>query len=87
MLSGSRAESIAGPGTSWTRLATLPSNTATLALGPAGQVEALADHSSELAAWQLGTGAGVTPGTVSTSSGPWHQIEKTKVDTSSGSSG
>ncbi|HXW44760.1 MAG TPA: hypothetical protein VEL03_08240 [Streptosporangiaceae bacterium] len=52
-LAGGTGATIAGPGASWQPLASLPARTATLALGPDGQVQALAVNGSRLTVWQL----------------------------------
>lgn len=46
-------QTIAGPGTAWQSLPALPRQTATLALGPAGQFQALAVAGDRLTIWQL----------------------------------
>ena len=54
VLTGNRAETISGPGSSWRRLPALPSGrTVTLALPTAGSTEALAADAGTLTAWQL----------------------------------
>ncbi|MGH3187711.1 MAG: hypothetical protein ACRDOL_10695 [Streptosporangiaceae bacterium] len=58
MLTGGRAESISGPGSSWRTLPPLPpGRTVTLALPAAGTVDALAADGSTLTAWQLASGS------------------------------
>ena len=57
VLAGGLGETIAGPGAAWRALPPLPARTATLALGPAGQLQALTADSASFAAWQLGTGS------------------------------
>jgi hypothetical protein len=87
VLGGSRAETIAGPGASWQQLPALPARTATLALGQAGQLEALAGHGGTLTAWQLGAGAGVTPAGAGTGPASWTILQTVKVQIPYGSSG
>jgi hypothetical protein len=48
-----QGEALAGPGASWQALPALPRWTATLAVGPAGRVDALTAHASSFADWQL----------------------------------
>ena len=57
VLSGGRGEALAGPGASWRALPALPRWTATLAVGPAGHLDALTAHGSSFADWQLPPGA------------------------------
>ncbi len=58
VLADGRAETISGPGANWRALPTLPAKAATLALGPAGQLEALTASGDSFEAWQLAaTGA------------------------------
>jgi hypothetical protein len=89
VLAGSRGETIAGPGRSWHQLAPLPARTATLALGPAGQLEALATRGPALTAWQLGagSGSGVTPATAGSRPASWSVLQTIKVPIPYGSSG
>jgi len=62
ILSAGRGETLAGPGASWRALPALPRWTATLALGPAGQADAIAAHLGTFWDWRLGPGsAGWTP--------------------------
>ncbi len=76
VLTGGRGEAIAGPGASWRSLPALPAGTATLALGPAGQLEALAADGGTLTVWQLGErGVG------------WTRLQQVKVTIPYGSSG
>jgi hypothetical protein len=56
VLTGNRAETIAGPGAAWRSLPALPAGTATLAPGPSGGFDALAVHRTRLTVWQLGPG-------------------------------
>jgi hypothetical protein len=53
VLAGGRGEALAGPGASWRALPALPRWTATLAVGPAGHLDALTAHGSSFADWQL----------------------------------
>jgi hypothetical protein len=87
VLAGSRGETIAGPGATWHSVPTLPAHTATLALGPFGQLEALAGHGATLTAWQLGTGTGVTPATASSGQARWQQLQTITIQIPYGSSG
>ena len=57
MLTGSRGETIAGPGAAWRALPALPPGTATLAAGPAGGFDALAVHRTKITVWQLAPGS------------------------------
>ncbi len=57
VLTGGRAETISGPGSSWRTLPALPpGRTVTLALPSPGTVDALAADGSTLTAWQLARG-------------------------------
>ena len=87
VLAGSRGETIAGPGAGWHQLATLPARTATLALGSAGQLEALAGHGGTLTTWQLGAGSGVTPADPGSGPARWRALQAIKVPIPYGSSG
>jgi hypothetical protein len=60
IINSSRGATLAGPGASWRALPGLPRGTATLALGPAGQADAIAVHLGTFADWRLGA-AGWTP--------------------------
>jgi hypothetical protein len=57
VLTGSRGETIAGPGAGWRALPALPPGTATLAPGPAGGFDALAAGSTTMTIWQLAPGS------------------------------
>jgi hypothetical protein len=70
-----RGMTIAGPGQSWQILPALPPRTATLALGPAGQLQALTAGGEWLRVWQLGAHGG------------WSQVQQVKVPIPYGSSG
>ena len=48
-----RGVTLAGPAAPWRTLPALPGWTATLAVGPAGQLDALTAHASSFADWQL----------------------------------
>ncbi len=52
-----RGVALAGPDAPWRTLPPLPSRTATLAVGPAGRLDALTAHASSFADWQLPAGA------------------------------
>ncbi len=85
VLAGSRAETLGGPGASWRQLAPLPARTATLALGPAGQLEALTGHAGTVTAWQLGSG--VTPASAGSGPASWNLLQTLNVQIPYGSSG
>ncbi len=57
VLTGSRGETVAGPGAGWRALPALPPGTATLAPGPAGGFEALAAGRTTMTIWQLAPGS------------------------------
>jgi hypothetical protein len=76
VLAGGRAEAISGPGSTWRALPALPAHAATLALGPAGQLQALAPLASTLTVWQL-SAAGTS----------WTKAQQLKVTVPYGSSG
>ncbi|HYK29731.1 MAG TPA: hypothetical protein VEV61_17320 [Streptosporangiaceae bacterium] len=76
VLSGGHAATIR-PGKSWQLLPAPPPQTATLALGPGGQLQALAATKTSFTAWQLT--AGTAP--------HWDQIQATKISIPYGSSG
>jgi len=59
-LSGSRGAILAGPGSAWQTLTTLPRWTATIALGPAGAVDAIGAHLGTFTDWRLQPGSGWT---------------------------
>jgi hypothetical protein len=71
-----RSVSILTGGAAWLVLAGLPAGTATMAAGPAGQVDALAAAGGTLTAWQLGSG-----------SAGWTRLQTTHVTIPYGSSG
>ncbi len=81
ILSTGRGETAAGPGASWRALPALPRWTATLALGPAGQVDAIAAHLGTFSDWRLAPGPG--------GSGPdgWSLAQTLHVTIPYGSSG
>jgi hypothetical protein len=54
ILNATRAATLAGPGASWQALPALPRYAATLALGPAGQVDAIAAHLGTFADYRRG---------------------------------
>ena len=54
VLSGGQGEVLAGPGSTWRQLPSLPSGSQVLAIGAGGQVEALASHGSVLTVWAAG---------------------------------
>jgi hypothetical protein len=57
VLTGSRGQSVAGPGAPWRALPALPPGTATLAAGPAGALQALAAGRTTMTVWQLAPGS------------------------------
>lgn len=57
MLTGNRAQTVAGTGATWRTLPAPPPGTATLAPGPAGGFDALAVHRTRLTIWQLAPGS------------------------------
>jgi hypothetical protein len=75
VLAGAHGDEIAGPGARWRALPQLPARTATLALGPDGQLEALAAGATTLTVSQL-TSAGTA----------WTQLQEVKVTIPYGSS-
>jgi hypothetical protein len=75
VLADGGAETIAGPGASWHSLPTLPAKTATLALGPTGQLEALVAQGDSFNVWQL-SAAGTA----------WDQVQHINVAIPYGSS-
>jgi hypothetical protein len=76
VLSGNRAQAIAGAGDQWQSLPALPAGTATLAPGPAGGFDALAVHRTRLTVWQLDPG-----------SATWRTTQTLNVPIQFGSSG
>ncbi len=80
ILSPGRAETLAGPGASWRALPALPRWTATLALGPSGQVDAIAARVGTFWDWRLGSGR-------TGSSTGWTLAQTIKVAIPYGSSG
>ncbi len=54
ILNATRAATLAGPGASWQPLPALPRYVATLALGPAGEVDAIEAHVGTFADYRLG---------------------------------
>jgi hypothetical protein len=75
-LDGTQGETLAGPGASWRALPALPRWTATLALGPGGQADAVTAHLGTFADYRL------TPGRTG-----WSLAQTIKVDIPYGSSG
>jgi hypothetical protein len=59
-LNTNRGATLAGPGSAWQALPALPRWTATLTLGPAGAVDAIAAHASMFSDWRLQPGSGWT---------------------------
>jgi hypothetical protein len=53
ILNATHAATLAGPGASWHALPALPQWAATLALGPSGQVDAIAAHGGTFTDWRL----------------------------------
>jgi hypothetical protein len=56
VLPGGRGETLAGAGSSWHALPALPKQVTTLALGPAGQVDAIAVNGGTFRDWRLSSG-------------------------------
>jgi hypothetical protein len=54
ILNASQGAIVTGPGASWRALPALPRWTATLALGPSGQADAIAAHLGTFSDWRLG---------------------------------
>jgi hypothetical protein len=77
MLGATRGETLAGPGASWRALPALPRWTATLALGPGHEVDAIAAHVGTFSDYWLESG---TPAR-------WTLAQTVKVDIPYGSSG
>jgi hypothetical protein len=77
VLGAARGETLAGPGASWRALPALPRWTATLALGPGDEVDAIAAHAGTFSDYWLGPGAPAA----------WKLAQTTKVDIPLGSSG
>jgi len=76
VLAGGKADTISAMGSSWRSLPELPAGTATLALGPAGQLQALVPSGATLTVWQLApSGVG------------WDRLQQLKVTIPDGSSG
>jgi hypothetical protein len=73
VFSGARAAVITGQGGRWEPLAGMPADTATLAVEPAGQVQALAASGGTFRAWTFG-------------SGTWHLAQTIRVPIPYGSS-
>ena len=69
VLGAARGETLAGPGASWRALPALPQWTATLALGPGDEVDAIAAHAGTFSDYWLGPG---TPAA-------WNLAQTTKV--------
>ena len=74
ILNAAHAATLAGPGASWRALPALPRWAATLALGPDGQVDAIAAHVSTFTDWRL-------------ASAGWSQQQTIHVTVPYGSSG
>jgi hypothetical protein len=70
------AQTISGPGGPWHALPTLPAGTAALAIGSAGQFDALVTRGSTLTGWRLDPG-----------STQWHSAQSINVPIQYGSSG
>jgi hypothetical protein len=76
LLANGQAATIAGKGAPWRRLPQSPPDSAALAFGPAGSVDALAAHGSKLTDWRLASGPG-----------GWRKAQVLKVPIQYGSSG
>ena len=74
ILNTTHAATLAGPGASWHALPALPAWTATVALGPGGQVDAIAAHASTFTDWRLAPAG-------------WNQQQTIRVSIPYGSSG
>ncbi len=85
-LDGTQGETLAGPGASWRALPALPRWTATLALGPGGQADAVTAHLGTFADYRLTPGSGGSSAAGS-STGGWSLAQTIKVDIPYGSSG
>jgi hypothetical protein len=75
LLSGNRAETLAGPGASWRALPPLPPRSSTLALPAPGTTDALAASGGTLTIWQLAPGSAI-----------WARLQAIKVPIQYGSS-
>ncbi len=75
LLRGRRAAAIAGQGQPWRSLPLVPRETAVLAAGPGGAVDALAVSGSKLTVWRLGGAAAV-----------WSEVQTIGVPVALGSS-
>jgi hypothetical protein len=87
-LDGTQGETLAGPGAPWRALPALPRWTATLALGPGGQADAVTAHLGTFADYRLTPGTSTSGSTTAGSStGGWSLAQTIKVDIPYGSSG
>jgi hypothetical protein len=77
LLSGGRAESVAGPGAAWRAVPAPPRGTTVLAAGPVGTLDALAASGSTLTVYQL---------TSMSSAGAWQRTQVVSVPVQLGSS-
>jgi hypothetical protein len=85
LLSGGRAETIAGQGSRWQVLPPVPASTAALTVAPGGRVDAIAAHGQEFTDWQLTAGsAGRTP---APAAARWRAAQTIHVTIPYGSSG
>jgi hypothetical protein len=84
LLSGGRAETIAGPEASWHALPTAPAWTAALAEAPGGQVDAITTHGGVFTDWRLTPGR---PGSAAQSAAGWRAVQTLHVTIPYGSSG
>jgi hypothetical protein len=73
VFTGARAAVVTGQGGQWEPLSGMPANTATLAVEPGGQVEALAASGGTFRAWTF-------------ASGSWHLAQRIRVPIPYGSS-
>jgi hypothetical protein len=85
LLSGSRAETIAGPGASWQVLPPVPASTAALTVAPGGRVDAIAAHGGTFTDWQLMAGS-PAHASMQAAAG-WREAQTIQVTIPYGSSG
>jgi hypothetical protein len=76
ILNAGTGVTLAGPGAPWQTLPALPRWTATLSLGPSGEVDAVAANVGTFSDWRLGSGA----------AGGWHLAQTIQVSIPYGSS-
>lgn len=76
ILNAGTGVTLAGPGASWQTLPALPRWTATLSLGPPGEVDAVAAHAGTFSDWRLDSGP----------AGGWHLAQTLRISIPYGSS-